>query len=557
MIRILLRLRLLTARNAARQLVAHGRFRLVTIALTLAVFWALLFWGFYRAFVFLQGFMGLGEILIDRLIYLLAFALFGMLVISNAVISFQLHYKARETAFLLTLPLPFPALFAYLLLETVVLSTWATVFLIFPVAIAYGLTHALPWWAYLGFPLFGFGLAALAALLGALVSALIPRILASPLLKALAVAALAVLVLLPAGRRLTRPPRPRVSDQRMFLVNDLLQHSRLTLHPLLPSYWATEGFLQFVRSRPERAGLFLAVMGANLLFLLSLVHLAAGIPYYRAWALYHGRGKRRRRAGPSAGTGGQSLLPFLSPPARAFLVKDAKVFIREPSQWIQALVLFGLLAVYIMNIRRMPTGVRQAFWKNMITFFNLGASSLILATMTTRFVFPALSLEGKTFWISGLAPAKRSLVFWCKFWTSFLMALLVTEGLMALSNHILEIPAGLRALTSAAVFLMSLTLTSLAVGMGAIFPEFKNDNPARIASGFGGTLNLIASLVYVAAMVGIIVAAVQTSVFRGGGLALGPSWILAGGMAAAAALSAAVSAAALTFGLRALNRREF
>ncbi len=536
---------------------AHGRFRLITIAVTLAVFWTVLFWCFYRAFVFLQGFMGLGEILIDRLIYLLAFALFGMLVISNAVISFQLHYKARETAYLLTLPLPFPSLFAYLLMETVVLSTWATVFLVFPVALAYGLTHAVPLWAYLGFPLFGAGLAAMAALLGTLAAAALPRILASRRLRAVAFIALAALVILPVGRRLNRPPRPPASDRRMFMVNDLLQHSRLTLHPLLPSYWATEGFLQFVRSRPARSGMYLAVMAVNLLFLVSLVHLAAGIPYYRAWALYHGRGKKRRRGGSAPVTAGGSFLFFLSPAVRAFLVKDAKVFLREPSQWIQALVLFGLLAVYIVNIRHMPTDVRQVFWKNIITFFNLAASSLILATMTTRFVFPALSLEGKTFWIIGLAPARRSLVFWCKFWTSSLAALLVTEGLMALSNHILEIPAGLRLMTAAVVFLMSLTLTGLAVGMGAIFPDFKTDNPARIASGFGGTLNLIASLVYVAATVGIVVVAVQAHVFRRGWLAPWRPWVLPGGIAAAALLSAAVSSASLRLGLRALNRREF
>lgn len=557
MIPLLIRLRLLCARNAARQLVARGRFRLITVVLTLSVFWAVLFWGFYRAFAFLQGFLGLGEILIDRLLFLLAFALFGLLAVSNAVISFQLHYKSRETAFLMTLPLPGPALFAYLGLETVALSTWASAFLILPVALAYGLTHALPAWAYLGFLLFGFGLAALAALVGMLVSAAFPRLLASPVLRVAALTVLAAVLLYPAGRRLNRPERPSDGDQRVFMVNDLLQHSRLTLHPLVPSYWATEGFLQFVRGRPGRAVLFLAVIAANLFFLASLAHLRGGIPYRRAWALYQGRGRKKRRAIASAGRPRRNLLGFLSPPVRAFLVKDARVFLRDPAQWIQALVLFGLLAVYIVNIRRMPAGVHSPFWKNLIAFFNLSATALILATTTTRFVFPALSLEGKTFWIVGLAPARRSLVLWSKFWTSFLAALLITEGLMALSNHILEIPPGAQGLTAGAVFLMSLTLVSLALGMGAAFPDFRNDSPARIASGFGGTLSLIASLAYVAAMVGIVVLAVQASASRREALAAFRPWAIPGGIAAASLLSAAVSAFSLRLGLRSLDRREF
>jgi ABC-2 type transport system permease protein len=35
------------------------------------------------------------------------------------------------------------------------------------------------------------------------------------------------------------------------------------------------------------------------------------------------------------------------------------------------------------------------------------------------------------------------------------------------------------------------------VGLGAIYPDFKEDNPSKIVSGFGGTLNLLVSLVFV------------------------------------------------------------
>ena len=36
-------------------------------------------------------------------------------------------------------------------------------------------------------------------------------------------------------------------------------------------------------------------------------------------------------------------------------------------------------------------------------YLNLGACSLNLATVTTRFVFPQFSVEGKRLWIIGLA----------------------------------------------------------------------------------------------------------------------------------------------------------
>ena len=40
---------------------------------------------------------------------------------------------------------------------------------------------------------------------------------------------------------------------------------------------------------------------------------------------------------------------------------------------------------------------------------------------------------------------------------------------------------------------MSGALCGLAVGLGALFPNFKEDNPSKIVSGFGGTLCLVAS----------------------------------------------------------------
>ena len=54
---------------------------------------------------------------------------------------------------------------------------------------------------------------------------------------------------------------------------------------------------------------------------------------------------------------------------------------------------------------------------------------------------------------------------------------------------------------------MSATLSGLAVGLGALFPNFKEDNPSKIVSGFGGTLCLVASFLYITLFVVLAVAA--------------------------------------------------
>jgi ABC-2 type transport system permease protein len=50
---------------------------------------------------------------------------------------------------------------------------------------------------------------------------------------------------------------------------------------------------------------------------------------------------------------------------------------------------------------------------------------------------------------------------------------------------------------------MSISLTSLSVGLGAIYPRFDERNPGKIASSAGGMLTTVISLTYVGLMVAI------------------------------------------------------
>jgi ABC-2 type transport system permease protein len=58
---------------------------------------------------------------------------------------------------------------------------------------------------------------------------------------------------------------------------------------------------------------------------------------------------------------------------------------------------------------------------------------------------------------------------------------------------------------------MSFGLSGIAVGIGALFPHFgsgasvmrRDDNPAKIVSGFGGTFCFVMSLVYILIVMGI------------------------------------------------------
>jgi ABC-2 type transport system permease protein len=132
----------------------------------------------------------------------------------------------------------------------------------------------------------------------------------------------------------------------------------------------------------------------------------------------------------------------------------------------------------------------------MIAHFNLAACGLTLSTLTTRFVFPQFSLEGRRIWILGLSPFGLHRLLLQKFALSAFVSVTITGVMIVASSMMLKLPWSQIAFYLSAVVLMCLALCGLSVGLGAVYPNFKEENPSKIVSGFGGTLCLVLSFIY-------------------------------------------------------------
>jgi ABC-2 type transport system permease protein len=230
------------------------------------------------------------------------------------------------------------------------------------------------------------------------------------------------------------------------------------------------------------------------------------------WEWFQRWEQRRRRVNPN---GFQfrsrgvldALLAFggwIPSDVQALVSKDLRVFWRDTTQWGQTLMLFGLLAVYLVNIRHFTRQLDSPFWISVVGYLNLGACALNLATLTTRFVFPQFSLEGRRVWVVGLAPLGLVRVVWLKFWCATIGTMGVTVGLTLVSCTMLQLGAARTVFFCVAIAVMTLVLNSLAVGLGSLYPDFKETNPSKIVSGFGGTLCLVISFAYIAGSVGLL-----------------------------------------------------
>jgi ABC-2 type transport system permease protein len=192
-----------------------------------------------------------------------------------------------------------------------------------------------------------------------------------------------------------------------------------------------------------------------------------------------------------------SLIPGLGEGMRGIMVKDVRVFWRDTTQWGQTLVLFGLLGVYVLNLRNFSHQLTNPFWVHLVSYLNLGACALNLATLTTRFVFPQFSLEGKRIWIVGLAPMGLVRVVMAKFVLGCVFSLMLTVGLIVLSCVMLQLSAWRTMAFTGEVAVMTFAMNGLAMGLGTMYPNLKEDQPSKIVSGFGGTLCLVLSFLYI------------------------------------------------------------
>ncbi|HEY2951530.1 MAG TPA: hypothetical protein VGK40_03050, partial [Verrucomicrobiae bacterium] len=306
---------------------------------------------------------------------------------------------------------------------------------------------------------------------------------------------------------------PEMAETRVLAVLDkMLLKTRFANYPLLPSFWLSRSVLEWTDGAVAVAIFYMLVLLANVLFFGMLAFTRMGGLFYDAasvvqsrasvfgrWEWFHVLSRRRQAKSHGLGLAERmaARLRWVDADVRALLVKDARMFWRDTTQWAQSLMLFGLLGVYIFNLRHFSQQLSNPFWVHLVSYLNLGACSLNLATLTTRFVYPQFSLEGKRLWIVGMAPLGLVRIVRAKYWLASGAALTITLSLIWLSCYMLQMGWPQTLYFAGAVTVMTFTLTGLAVGLSVLYPNFKEENPSKIVSGFGGTFCLVLSFLYI------------------------------------------------------------
>ncbi|NLI14686.1 MAG: hypothetical protein GX409_00210 [candidate division Zixibacteria bacterium] len=464
---------------------------------------------FWYIFDYLSRIREIGFMLMDKVLSLAFLAIFVMLIISNIVTAISTLYRSNETVFYLAMPVSHLQLFTVRFFDNILYSTWGVMILGVPIIVAYGIVRGFEWWQY-SLGLFGilipFTIIPGCIGAGALMVVYLlskyfrPR---SFLYAFLSIGILSTIAYIKYGQPASLTHNV-MADWRV--LNSFLGSLTATSFPFLPNYWVTETLRYFAGDGHPGYWIYIFALLSTALFLLRFLFVMAEGFYYKSW-------QASIQMGPSSKLQTKKSRPlpaffglphWLPSDFRSVLAKDLKLFIREPAQWAQFSVLLVLLVIYLVNLRHFPTSITDKFWRTIISFANFAFTGFILATLSVRFVYPNISLEGKSFWSIVSSPMSIKRLFWEKFFMAFFIFTLLAEILAFISNIMLGLTGYMMILSFFSILLMSISLTSLSVGMGAAFPSFNERNPGRIASSIGGMITTVISLIYVTMMVIIL-----------------------------------------------------
>ena len=481
--------------------------RSLLIFLFLAGYLGGAFEAFLWGFSFLKSFPVIGIPILINLWYFFFFILFLMLIFSNTAIFYSFLHHKEEQDFLFSLPLINEVVFLKWFSECLVFSSWGFLFLSGPLIISVGIVMKAGTFYFFGAVVFlllfllvttGLGIAL------ALILSIVKRKRRNVLLGGLFLVFFMYLLFFAL-----RMPDFIGEGEWPFVVFMMNFFKQLDISQKLcfPSTWVARGLWAFMNNDMRSVMVFGQLLIATAVLFVYVLTLFAGKRLLTACNnVRHGV----KTAVGSVIFGKCSLRSALW----QFACKDFKVFIRDPGQYIQFIIILALVILYATNLRGLTEFIDRRFWRLTIYFMNISALSLTASAMAIRLLFPQLSLEGKRFWLIGLAPLKKYQFIIGKALPGFLLIIISTGSIMVYANVMMSTSKLLMVFSLIVHAVMVFSLCSLSLGMGMLYPNLRDEDPTKIMSGFGGILTLLLSMLYIALVVSLLAFPVYRFVFR-------------------------------------------
>ncbi len=465
------------------------------------VFWLAVFGVLYRVLSYFRGVEEIGPLLAGKLLSLVLLSFLSILLLSNVITALSSFFLAKDLDLLVASPTDWLNIYLAKLGETLIHSSWMVALMAVPIFSAYGVIYDGGW-------LFGFysmvvllPMLVLPAVVGSAITLILVNVFPArrtrDLLSVIAIGAAGGVVLL---FRIVRPEQLARPEGFQNLL-DFITVLRTPTSPLLPSEWATDALMGYLVGPLDWIPLLMLWSTAAACVVLgALLHVAL----YPTGFTKAQEGAERFIKGWVWRSILDPLFKPLSVAKREFVIKDLKLFFRDTTQWSQLILLGVLVVIYLFNIRALPlfTGERVPFFLvTVVSFLNLGLAGFVLSAIAARFVFPAISLEGRQMWLLRSSPLDLRALLWSKYWVGTVPLLVLALIITVFTNVILKATPFMMAVGVGTIVLLTLAISAMALGFGALYPQFETENAAQIPTSFGGLVFMMTTVALLAAVI--------------------------------------------------------
>jgi len=535
-----------------------GRGKLVVLLVVGGIFWAAVFGVLFKILLYFRNTEEIGALLAAKMLSIALLSFASVLLLSNVITALSSFFLAKDLDLLVSSPVDWLRIYLAKLLETLVASSWMVALMAVPIFTAYGVVyHGGLWFAPIALAAF-LPFVVLPAVAGSAATLVLVNVFPArrtrDLLSIIALGAAAGVILL---FRIIRPEqlaRPEGFSSLMGFIAVL----KAPTSPWLPSEWASRAVMGYLTGHPDWLSLYLLWTTAGVV-VVGGAWLHARL-YHTGYTKAQEGAERFVRGGFWDWSLGSVLAP-LGPARREFIRKDLRLFFRDTTQWSQLILLAALLVVYLFNIKALPLfrGEQVPFFLvSVVSFLNLGLAGFVLASIAARFIFPAVSLEGRQMWLLRSSPLELRAMLWSKYWVGTVPLLVLALAITVLTNVLLRATIFMMAVGVGTILLLTLAISALALTFGALYPQFETENAAQIPTSFGGLVFMMATIGLLAIVIlieSVPVYGYLRSAFNQEPLHVGPFMVFAFGLAAAVCISATVIP--LKIALRTMERYEF
>jgi ABC-2 type transport system permease protein len=466
-----------------------------------ALFWAFIFGVLYRLLTYFRGVEEIGALLAGKLLGLILLGFTSILLLSNVITALSSFFLAKDLDMLVAAPVDWLRLYGAKLLETIIASSWMVFIVAIPMFTAYGIAYE----GGLFFPILAVLVMVPMFIIPAVIGSALTLVLVNVFPARRTRDILSVIAVLAAGGivllfRLVRPEQLARPEGFRSLI-EFISILRTPTSPLLPSEWVAKATMGWLSGRPDWLSLYLLWSTAAAVVVLgALLH---------RWLYHTGFSKAQESAQRMVKEGGffAALGRFILSPfgilKRELVLKELRLFFRDTTQWSQLILLAVLVIVYVYNIKFLPLrgeGI-TFFLVNVVPFLNLVLAGFVLASIAARFIFPGVSLEGRTLWLLRSSPMAVRDLLWAKFWVGTLPLLILALAIVGVTDWMLEVSDFMFFVSVGSITMMTFALAGMAIGFGTMFPQFETENAAQIPTSFGGLLYMMASVALIGSVI--------------------------------------------------------